>query len=339
MSIFRKDAFRSFFFITVAALCIMLFVKSKMKQKVLFPVLALLVLFDMMPIDKRYLNNDNFIPKRQFEKPFPLTDADRFILNDNSLDFRVVDISKNVFNDASTSYYHKSIGGYHGAKQRRYQDVISHYLDMELNTIRRGFSNAQTELDVIMLLNNTKVLNMLNTKYIIYHAEAQPLLNRNAYGNAWLVDDVKWVDTPNEEIDAIANTDVRRTAIVNTEFENELKGFKGNDSHGVITMKSYKPNELVYEFESNNDELVVFSEIWTSDGWKMTVDGNEHDILCADYMMRAALIPAGKHEVVMRYEPGVWKVGNAVSLVSSLVILIALAAAVALSFKRKKTEG
>lgn len=338
MAVFRKDALRSFFFITVSALCIMLFVKSKMKQKVLFPVLALLVIVDMLPIDKRYLNNDNFIPKRQFEKPFPMTAADKFILDDNSLDFRVVDISKNVFNDASTSYYHKSIGGYHGAKQRRYQDVISHYLDRELNIIRRGFSNAQTELDVIMLLNNTKVLNMLNTKYVIYHAEAQPILNRNAYGNAWIVDDVKWVNTPNEEIDAIADTDVRRTAIVSKEFENELKDFKGNGNHGVIMLKSYKPNELVYEFESNNDELVVFSEIWTSDGWNMTVDGKDHDILRADYMMRAALIPAGKHEIVMRYEPSVWKVGNAISLVSSLIILLSLAAAVALAFRQKKTE-
>ena len=179
---------------------------------------------------------------------------------------------------------------------------------------------------------------MLNTKYVIYHGDAQPLINRNAFGNAWLVDEVRWVDTPNEEIDAIADTDVKNIAIVNREFENDLINFKGNDSHGVIEMKSYKPNELVYEFESSADELVVFSEIWTSDGWKMTVDGKEHKILRADYMMRAALIPAGNHEIVMRYEPGVWKVGNAISFVTSLIILLALVAAVAFAFKQKKTE-
>lgn len=338
MAVFRKDALRSFFFITASAICILLFVKGKMKQKILLPVLAVLVLVDMLPVDKRYLNNDNFISKRQFDRPFTMTKADEFILNDNTLDFRVVDISKNVFNDASTSYYHKSVGGYHGAKQRRYQDIISHYLDSEINDLRKGFSNAKTEYDVVKLLDNTKVLNMLNTKYVIYHGDAQPLINRNAFGNAWLVDEVRWVDTPNEEIDAIADTDVKNIAIVNREFENDLINFKGNDSHGVIEMKSYKPNELVYEFESSADELVVFSEIWTSDGWKMTVDGKEHKILRADYMLRAALIPAGNHEIVMRYEPGVWKVGNAISFVTSLIILLALVAAVAFAFKQKKTE-
>lgn len=338
MAVFRKDALRSFFFITASAICILLFVKGKMKQKILLPVLAVLVLVDMLPVDKRYLNNDNFISKRQFDRPFTMTKADEFILNDNTLDFRVVDISKNVFNDASTSYYHKSVGGYHGAKQRRYQDIISHYLDSEINDLRKGFSNAKTEYDVVKLLDNTKVLNMLNTKYVIYHGDAQPLINRNAFGSAWLVDEVRWVDTPNEEIDAIADTDVKNIAIVNREFENDLINFKGNDSHGVIEMKSYKPNELVYEFESSADELVVFSEIWTSDGWKMTVDGKEHKILRADYMMRAALIPAGNHEIVMRYEPGVWKVGNAISFVTSLIILLALVAAVAFAFKQKKTE-
>lgn len=338
MAVFRKDALRSFFFITASAICILLFVKGKMKQKILLPVLAVLVLVDMLPVDKRYLNNDNFISKRQFDRPFTMTKADEFILNDNTLDFRVVDISKNVFNDASTSYYHKSVGGYHGAKQRRYQDIISHYLDSEINDLRKGFSNAKTEYDVVKLLDNTKVLNMLNTKYVIYHGDAQPLINRNAFGNAWLVDEVRWVDTPNEEIDAIADTDVKNIAIVNREFEKDLINFKGNDSHGVIEMKSYKPNELVYEFESSADELVVFSEIWTSDGWKMTVDGKEHKILRADYMMRAALIPAGNHEIVMRYEPGVWKVGNAISFVTSLIILLALVAAVAFAFKQKKTE-
>lgn len=338
MAVFRKDALRSFFFITASAICILLFVKGKMKQKILLPVLAVLVLVDMLPVDKRYLNNDNFISKRQFDRPFTMTKADEFILNDNTLDFRVVDISKNVFNDASTSYYHKSVGGYHGAKQRRYQDIISHYLDSEINDLRKGFSNAKTEYDVVKLLDNTKVLNMLNTKYVIYHGDAQPLINRNAFGNAWLVDEVRWVDTPNEEIDAIADTDVKNIAIVNREFENDLINFKGNDSHGVIEMKSYKPNELVYEFESSADELVVFSEIWTSDGWKMTVDGKEHKILRADYMLRAALIPAGNHKIVMRYEPGVWKVGNAISFVTSLIILLALVAAVAFAFKQKKTE-
>ena len=154
--------------------------------------------------------------------------------------------------------------------------------------LRKGFSNAKTEYDVVKLLDNTKVLNMLNTKYVIYHGDAQPLINRNAFGNAWLVDEVRWVDTPNEEIDAIADTDVKNIAIVNREFENDLINFKGNDSHGVIEMKSYKPNELVYEFESSADELVVFSEIWTSDGWKMTVDGKEHKILRADIKRKKA---------------------------------------------------
>ena len=204
IAIFRKDALRSLLFIILAAAPIFLYGKGKLKGQVAFPILAALVLIDMFPIDKRYLNNDNFIDKSRYNKPFVASVADQSILKDNGLNFRVADITKDMFNDASTCYFHKSLGGYCGAKLRRYQDIITQYLGGELNQLR----TAKTGEDMIQSLSQLKVINMLNTKYIIYNPNSQPFQNPFAFGNAWTVNNIQWVDTPNEEIDAIASTDL-----------------------------------------------------------------------------------------------------------------------------------
>lgn len=323
IAIFQKDALRSFFFIAIAALFILLNVKGKLKNNALFAILAALVIIDMYPINKRYLNNDNFIDSRRFDKPFVMSDIDKQILQDNSLNYRVMDLTKNTFNDASTSYFHKSIGGYHGAKLRRYQDIINHYLGGE-NVGSQGFWN---------------VLNMMNTKYLIYpNNDNRPLAmtNDEAFGNAWIVSDIKWVATPNEEIDAIENTDVKTTAILNEEFKDVIGDFKPSASIGSIRLDSYKPNELTYSFNSTKDELVVFSEVWTSKGWTMWIDGKESPLVRADYILRAAVIPAGNHEIVMRYEPKIWKVGNTIQFISSLILILGLIAAVVLTYKKSE---
>ena len=324
MAIFQKDAIRSFLFITIAAIILLININGKLKNNAAFAILAVLVIFDMFPINKRYLNNDNFIDKRRAEKPFVMSDIDKQILQDKELNYRVMDLTKNTFNDASTSYYHKSIGGYHGAKLRRYQDVIDHYLGGN-KVGSNGFWN---------------VLNMLNTKYLIYPQGNKPAANINpdAFGNAWIVSDIKWVATPNEEIAAIENTDVKKTAIINDEFKNVINEFKPSNSLGTIRLDSYKPNELIYSFNSSKDELVVFSEIWTSKGWTLWIDGKESPLIRADYILRAAVIPAGNHEIMMRYEPKIWKVGNTIQFISSLILILGLITAIVISIKAKRQQ-
>ena len=341
VAIFRKDALRSLIFVILAALPLFIYGKGKMKQPVVMAILAVLVVIDMFPIDKRYMNNDNFIPKRQFEKPFAETAADKAILADKSPDFRVLNLTKDVFNDASTSYFHKSIGGYHGAKMRRYQDIINGYLSGEIQNFNTIFKNSRTNQELANNMKQQKVLNMLNTKYVIYSPEANPMLNPEAYGNAWMVDKINWVDTPNEEFEAIANTDTRHTAIVSKEFEQQIGNFRPADSiSGEITMTDYKPNQLTYSFKSDNDQLVVFSEIWTQkDGWHLTIDGEEHPIVRADYLLRSAIVPAGEHQIVMRYEPKIWKIGNTIALISSITIILCTIGVIAYDIVRKRKEN
>ena len=333
IAIFRKDALRSLLFIILAAAPIFLYGKGKLKGQVAFPILAALVLIDMFPIDKRYLNNDNFIDKSRYDKPFVASVADQSILKDNGLNFRVADITKDMFNDASTCYFHKSLGGYCGAKLRRYQDIITQYLGGELNQLRA----AKTGEDMIQSLSQLKVINMLNTKYIIYNPNSQPFQNPFAFGNAWTVNNIQWVDTPNEEIDAIASTDLLHTAIMNKEFEQLAGNYSLADSaKGQIELTEYKPNKLTYKYNAICDQLVVFSEIWTSKGWKMTVDGQEHPLLRANYLLRCALIPSGEHEIVMEYKPKAYSICNRVVFISSLIMILGLVAALVFTFKPKK---
>lgn len=344
VAIFRKDTLRSLLFIIFAAVPIFLYGKGKLKAQIAFPILAALVLIDMFPIDKRYLNNDNFIDQAKFNKPFVASAADQAILNDNALDFRVADITKDMFNDASTCYFHKSLGGYCGAKLRRYQDVITQYLGGELNQLR----SAKTSQDLMQTLSQQKVINMLNTKYIIYNPNSQPIQNPFAQGNAWIVNDIQWVNTPNEEIDAIADTDLAHTAILNKEFEQLVGNYKLTDSIlPQVTLTEYLPNKLTYKFSSAlrqaqeanaADYLVVFSEIWTSKGWKMYIDGQEQPLLRANYLLRSALIPGGEHEIVMEYVPKAYMVGNTVSFASSLIMILGLIGALVYTFKPKKEK-
>ena len=334
VAIFRKDALRSLIFIILAAVPLFLYVKGKLKAVPAFAVLAALILVDMFPIDKRYLNNDNFIDKAKFDKPFVASPANQYILNDKALSYRVADITRDMFNDASTCYFHKSIGGYSGAKLRRYQDVITQYLGPGLNRLR----SAKTAEDMARQLAQQEVLNMLNTKYIIFNPQSQPFENPFAYGNAWMVNDVQIANTPNDEFNALATSDLHRTAIIGKEFEQEVASYQPQAEDGNITLTDYKPNQLTYSFSASENKLVVFSEIWTSKGWTMRIDGQESPLLRANYLLRAAMVPAGQHEIVMRYEPKIWKVGGVVSLVSSLAIILFAVATIVLSLVKKKEK-
>lgn len=342
VAIFRKDTLRSLLFIILAAVPIFLYGKGKLKGQIAFPILAVLVLIDMCPIDKRYLNNNNFLPKQRVKNPYTESVADKAILSDNSLDFRVMDLTKDMFNDASTCYFHKSLGGYSGAKLRRYQDIITQYLGGELNQLR-GTKSIQEMMQVMAQL---KVANMLNTKYIIYNPEAQPISNPFAFGNAWIANDIKWVDTPNDEIDAIGTTELQNTAILHKEFAQQVGNYRLTDSIlPQIVLTEYQPNKLTYRFSgvltssTTTDYLVVFSEIWTSKGWKMYIDGQEQPLLRANYLLRAALVPSGEHEIAMEYAPKAYKTGNTVTFASSLIMILGLIGAILFTIKKKKQEA
>ena len=333
IAIFRKDAIRSLLLIVLSAVPIFLYGKGKLKAAPAFIILAALVLVDMFPVDKRYLNNDDFISKKLYDKPYTASTADEYIFNDKTLDFRVADITKDIFNDASTCYFHKSLGGYCGAKLRRYQDIISQYLGSELTRLR----GAKTGEDMLSSLSQSKVVNMLNTKYIIYNPNAQPFENPFAFGNAWMARDILWVDTPNEEFEAIASTDISKTAILRKEFESILGNHHPADSiTGEIVLSEYQPNKLTYSFSSDEEQLVVFSEIWTERGWKLYLDGQEHPLMRADYLLRCALIPGGQHQIVMEYAPKAWKTCNTIAFVSSLLMILGLLIALILTLVPKK---
>lgn len=338
VAIFRRDAIRSFFFIILAAIPLLLYGKGKLKSSPTLIILAVLVVIDLYPIDKRYLNNSNFAPKKQFDKPFTPTTADNYILADQTPYFRVLNLTKDVFNDASTSYFHKSIGGYHGAKLRRYQDLITGYLNPEIRQFSTLFKAVDSDITLELAMQQQRVLNMLNTKYIIYNQDARPIQNPCAFGNAWFVDNIRWVETPNEEFEAIGTTDLRHTAILHKEFQQQVEGFRSKDSHtGEITLTEYKPNELTYSLTSEQDQLVVFSEIWSGMGWKLYLDGQEHPLLRANYALRCAMIPSGNHQIVMKYAPRIWNIGNRIQLITSLLIITSIFVALVVTL-RKKTK-
>ena len=325
IAIFRQDVLRSLFFIVAAALLLYFYALGKLKKGWFIAILGLLILVDMTGVDNRYLNNSNFEMARRANDPFQKTIADRYIFRDKSPDFRVLDVTKNVFNDASTSYFHESIGGYHGAKLQRYQDIIDEYLMSEINSLRKVLSSKPTPDAVETALQKQKVLNMLNTKYIIYNPKVEPILNTYAFGNAWMVQDVKWVNNADEAIAALGKEDLRSVVVVERQFAAKVKGKQFPlDASARIKLLKYAPNDLVYDFQSKVQQLVVFSEIYYPKGWDVYLDGKEASCFRADYLLRAMVVPAGKHIIEFKFIPNAWRIGEPVSLISSIILLLVL---------------
>ncbi len=302
-ALMKADALRSLMYILLGGGVVFAFVEKKLKPMVFIGALGFLIIADMWVINRRYLNNEHFVDVSRVEKPFPKTAADEQILTDKSLNYRVFNLTVSPFNDASTSYYHKSIGGYHGAKLRRYQDVIDLH-------ISRG---------------NMKVLNMLNTKYFIEQGQAGPVakLNTEAMGNAWFVDSVSIQPNADAEVDALGEFNPATTALVDKRFESFIADFTpAADSSASIQLVEYYPNRLVYSSKSSVNQLAVFSEIYYDKGWKAYIDGVEAPHFRANYILRAMAIPAGEHKVKFEFKPAMFAVGKAVDLASSLLIIL-----------------
>lgn len=305
--LFTSDAWRSFFIVTIGTLLLLAYNAKKLKATWTFAAIALLCLGDMWSVNKRYLYDEQFIPKSEQTATFRKTQTDELILQDPSLDYRVLNFAGNTFEENNTSYWHKSVGGYHAAKLRRYQEMIDHHIAKEMQAAYQEVATAGGQMDSV---NSAKfpVLNMLNTKYFIFPAGQQgqtvPIENPYTFGNAWFIDKIQYVNNANEEIDAIGQVDLQQTAIVDSKFKEALKGVnKGyKDSLSTIRLTSYEPNQLVYETSSPQDGIVVFSEIYYP-GWTATIDGKPADIARADYILRAMNVPAGKHTIEMRFDP------------------------------------
>lgn len=297
------DSLRSVFLVVALFLVIWFFIKQRIKKTTIILVVAILVLFDLVMVDKRYVNANDFMSAQKIEKPFIATEIDKEILKDTTY-YRVANFSVNPMNDGSTSYFHKSIGGYHAAKMRRYQDIF----------------------DFHIAKNNIEVLNMLNTKYFIFTDSANRLNaqeNIDTNGNVWLVREFKKVQSPNEEIKALDSINTKKTAILNTnEFKEVNTSLKGVDTTATISLKSYAPNYLQYIFSSKTNQTAVFSEVYYKDGWNAYVNGNLTPHFRVNYILRALQVPKGEHTIEFRFEPKVIRQGKTITLISYFLLFI-----------------
>jgi hypothetical protein len=243
-----------------------------------------------------------------------------------------LNLAVNTFNETSTSFYHKSIGGYHAAKLRRYQELIDHRIMGEINTIYTAFQSPKSLDSLLLAFGQTPTLNMLNTKYLIYNPEQPPLVNPYADGNAWFVDEVKFVSTANREIEALDQIDPLKTAVIDEKFAAKvLQNISKNDSVSSIKLLEYKPDILKYESNTPAGKIAVFSEIYYDHGWKVFVDGEQTDYYRANWTLRAMNVPAGKHIIEFRFEPDTFNRLHIVGVISSLIVLIGVIAALVYS--------
>ncbi|MBR1795463.1 MAG: hypothetical protein IJ755_09250 [Bacteroidales bacterium] len=326
IALLRQDALVSFLLIAVAwgLLLWAVLPKDAPRYRKLIAGVAIcaLVAVNLFSTGKRYLNADHFTTPKDFNKPFAERPVDQMIKADPDPSYRVLDLSVNVFNSSVPSYHHKSVGGYSPAKLQRYQDLIEHYLTGEINAIYGSMQEAETIDDVEAGLPATPVLNALNTRYIVIGGDYAPAYNAGALGNAWFVDEVVPAASPDEEIAFLGSVDLRHQAVIGRDMP-AVKAAPA-DSTDTIVLTSYAPNELRYHYQAAGDRLAVFSEIYYPDGWKAQVDGVPAEVLRADWTLRAMALPAGGHDIVMRFEPDSYRVGAGISRASSITLILLL---------------
>lgn len=319
----KTDAFRSLVFVILTAGSLLAYHYKKLSVKVLYFILAALILLDLWTVDKRYLNNDKFSGKQKAEIPYIANSADNEILKDPDLDYRVLDLTVSTFNSARASYFHKSIGGYHGAKMRRYQELVSFYLSSEINSIINVLQEEKPGSNINTTLENMSILNMLNCKYIIINGNSSPVKNSYALGACWFVDKYRMVENADAEISALGNFNPAQEAIIDMRFEDQINEKNINpDSTAQINLLEYQPNKLTYESESTYDQIAVFSEIFYPKGWIATVDGEPADHFRVNYVLRGMIIPSGQHTIEFKFEPDSYYLGKKVALISTVILFV-----------------
>lgn len=338
-----SDALRSFIIIGIGCSLLWLYASGKLRSSLTIAGITILCLADMWGVNKRYLNDAEFVPHSIRTETFTKTNTDELILQDTSLDYRVLNFATSTFDDNNTSYWHKSVGGYHPAKLRRYQEMIEHHISPEMQAAYKAIATAGGEMDSVDA-NKFRVLNMLNTKYFIFPAGQQrqtvPILNPHAYGNAWFVNKVQYVNNANEEIDALDSIIPTETAVVDARFKDVLKGTTESykDSLSSIRLTSYAPNRLTYETNNAQDGIAVFSEIYYPDGWHVTIDGQPAELARADYILRTMYVPAGQHTIEMRFDPTSLHVTEGIAYGALALLVIGIIVAVLIA-KRKYVKA
>ena len=333
------DALRSFIIICIGCALLWLHATGKLRQSLTVAGIAVLCLADMWTVNKRYLHDDQFVPRSIQTETFNKTKTDELILQDTDPNYRVLNFATDTFNENTTSYWHKNIGGYHAAKLRRYQEMIERHISSEMQAAYQAIAAAGGEMDSVDA-SKFRVLNMLNTKYFIFptgqQGQTAPVLNPYANGNAWFVKNVQYVDNANQEIDALKSILPAETAVVDVRFKDVLKGTDDayKDSLSTIRLTSYEPNRLVYETENAGDGIAVFSEIYYPDGWQATIDGQAAELGRADYILRTMYVPAGKHTIEMRFDPKSLHVTESIAYGALALLVIGIIAAVLIARKK-----
>lgn len=337
-SIFTADCWRSFWIIVIGTLLLFLYKFKKLKAEYMVGAIAILCLIDMWQVNKRYLNDEMFVEKSVREQAQPMTQTDRQILQDKSLDYRVLNLASNTFNENETSYYHKSIGGYHAAKLRRYQELIDACISPEMQKMMPAIAKAGGDMTKVNGDSLFPVLNMLNAKYFIVPLQANQTVaieNPYVYGNAWFVDKVTYVKNANEELDTLGKLNLRHEAVADVRFQSQLGESKNQDSTSIVKLTAYEPNQLTYDVRSATGGIVVFSEIFYPE-WTATVDGKPVEIGRVDYVLRALNVDKGYHKVVLTFDPKSVKQTETVAYLSYGVLLLVVLFAV--YFKRKEDK-
>lgn len=318
-----NDAWRSFFIVVLTFAFVWFFVKKKLNAGILIAAVAVITLVDLWSVDKRYLNTESFVDKSIYEKPIPEREVDQLIHLDKDLSYRVFDLTTSPFNDASASYFHKSIGGYHAAKLMRFQELLEHQFNGNFNE---------------------DVLDMLNVRYVITKDQSNnsDRIQRrsSALGNAWFVNNVKFVNSNQAEMDALGTFDPKKEAIVNEGLKGQL-GDKsiGQPNNAEIKLTSYHPDTLKYEYSAGNNVFAVFSEIYYDKGWKAYVDDEEVPIIRTDYLLRGLSLPGGNHKVEFVFAPNSMRISNIISLIASITLVLGLGFAIWLSIKHRKEKA
>ena len=329
-AMFTSDALRSFYIILAGTGILLSLAFGKLKKQYAVGILVVLCLVDLWTVNKRYLNDEMFVPKSEREMPIQKTATDESILQDKTLDYRVLNLASNTFNENETSYYHKSIGGYHAAKLRRYQELIEAHISTEMQGAMQAIVEAGGDMTQVKGDSIFPVLNMLNTRYFILPlqgGQTAPVLNPYALGNAWFVGSVTYAANANEELDAIGRLNLREQAVADQQFRDILGDSQQQDTTSLVKLTAYEPNELQYDVKSGKGGVIVFSEIYYP-GWTATIDGTETELGRVNYVLRALRVEPGNHKVVLTFRPKSIKTTETIAYVGYLLILLVVGLAI-----------
>ena len=342
MSMFTSDAWRSVFVIAIGVSLLVAYSAGRLKSATLVGSLIVLCLVDMWDVNKRYLYDAQFVEKIEEARTFEPTETDKLILQDKDLNYRVLNLASNTFNENNTSYWHKSIGGYHAAKLRRYQEMIEEHISSEMNAVFQEVAKTGGDMENLDAAK-FPVLNMLNARYFIFPLEGGqtvPLRNPHALGNGWFVDEVVYANNANEEIEAIHGLNPVQKAVVDKQFASVVKASSPADSTSYVELLAYEPNALKYEINSANGGTVVFSEIYYP-GWQAWIDGEEVEHGRANYILRAMNVPAGKHVVEFKFDPDSLHATETIAYIALALLAMAAVVGVVIACKRngQQTKG